>query len=585
VGKKYTFKDFLEIKRTGAPSFSPDGGRILLRSNATGVSQLYLLSLKDGEMKQLTDFDDGITLSRFSPVNEQVIFTMSEGGNERSQIYLLDVKTGKVKNLTDDEKYVFRFGSWSRDGEKIAYVSNQRNGRDFDAYVMDLRSGETDCVFRDMGNCSVVCFSPEGDRLIVSVNHSNFNRDLYLVDVKTKEAKLLTEHEGDVIFKKPKWKLDGTGFYYLSNEGEEFNCLWFFDIENGKRILLRKYGGEIEGLALSFLGTYLTVVINRESYDEVKVYDVESWKEIDFPSPKGQLLDSFSWSRDEKFIVYSFESSSGLGDIFLWSLEDKKREKVYQLDRKIDEETFVEPKSVRYKSFDGREISAFVYTPRQGGEGPFPAVVLVHGGPEVQFRPRFNSVVQYFVYQGYVVVAPNVRGSYGYGKSFMALDDRGKRMDSVKDLEWLHKFLKEDEKIDSERIALFGLIFQPDLWAAGVSIVGIINLVTFLQNTAAYRRKAREAEYGFLDKDLALLEKLSPINFIDNIKSPLMVIHGKNDPRVPLSESEQVVDKLKEKRIDVELLVYADEGHGLSKLKNRLDAYPKVIDFFDEHLR
>jgi dipeptidyl aminopeptidase/acylaminoacyl peptidase len=256
---------------------------------------------------------------------------------------------------------------------------------------------------------------------------------------------------------------------------------------------------------------------------------------------------------------------------------------------------FVEPEVQRFASFDGESIPLFVYRPR-GADGDAPVVVVIHGGPESQFVPSFNPVVQYLVHRGYAVVAPNVRGSTGYGKRFHRLDDKRKRLDSVRDLEALHGWLRSQPRIDASRAALWGgsyggymvlagLAFQPALWAAGVDIVGISSLATFLQNTARWRRAFREREYGSLEDDYDFLVEASPLTHTDDIRAPLFIIHGTNDPRVPLGEAHQVHDALRAKGIPTELAVYEDEGHGLAKLKNRLDAYPRAVDFLDRVLR
>jgi len=256
---------------------------------------------------------------------------------------------------------------------------------------------------------------------------------------------------------------------------------------------------------------------------------------------------------------------------------------------------FVEPEVHRFTSFDGESIPLFVYRPR-GTRGAAPVVVVIHGGPESQFVPSFNPVVQYLVHRGYAVVAPNVRGSTGYGKRFHRLDDKRKRLDSVRDLEALHAWLRSQPDLDASRAALWGgsyggymvlagLAFQPQLWAAGVDIVGISSLATFLENTSKWRRAFREREYGSLEHDYDFLVEASPLTHVDDIRAPLFIIHGTNDPRVPLGEAHQLHDALQAKGIATELAVYEDEGHGLAKLKNRLDAYPRAVDFLDRVLR
>jgi len=254
----------------------------------------------------------------------------------------------------------------------------------------------------------------------------------------------------------------------------------------------------------------------------------------------------------------------------------------------------VGPELHRFASFDGEQIPVFLYRPRTTEATP-PVVVWVHGGPESQYVPSFNPVIQYLVARGYAVAAPNVRGSTGYGKRFSQLDDRRKRLDSVADLAALHDWLRGTGGVDGGRAALFGgsyggymvlagLAFQPERWAAGVSVVGISSLKTFLENTAAWRRKFREREYGSLADDADFLLEASPLTHADAIRAPLFLIHGENDPRVPVGEARQIYDLMRAKGIRSELLIYPDEGHGLAKLKNRLDAYPKAADFLDEVL-
>jgi dipeptidyl aminopeptidase/acylaminoacyl peptidase len=254
--------------------------------------------------------------------------------------------------------------------------------------------------------------------------------------------------------------------------------------------------------------------------------------------------------------------------------------------------SFRRPEIVRYPTFDGREIPALFYEPGETSENAPPVVVNVHGGPEAQSRPLFAPITQYLLGRDYAVFAPNVRGSTGYGKAYTHLDDVYLRMDSVKDLAYASEWLRSK---GHERIAIMGgsyggfmvlaaLTEYPELWSAGVDIVGIASMVTFLENTGSYRRALREPEYGSLEKDRPFLESISPIHKAGEITAPLMVIHGKNDPRVPVGEAEQIVERVRGSGGVVEYLLYEDEGHGLTKLKNRLDAYPKIAAFLDEHL-
>jgi dipeptidyl aminopeptidase/acylaminoacyl peptidase len=337
------------------------------------------------------------------------------------------------------------------------------------------------------------------------------------------------------------------------------------------------------------------VTANADGYTRMRVHDPMSFAMLEeLPLPRAGGIAA-TLSHDGSTMAFGAVSSVAPGDVHHYDLAKRHLRRLTTSPNPVDHSIFVEPTLHHVTSFDGERIPVFLYRPRVPIHDPAPVLVVLHGGPEGQHRPTFSAVIQYLVYRGYAVAAPNVRGSVGYGKRFHHLDDVDKRLDSVRDLEAIHAWIGRTPGLDPARAALWGgsyggymvlagLAFQPRLWAAGVDIVGISNLVTFLENTSAYRRKMREREYGRLDRDRDLLERASPINRVEDIRAPLFIIHGRNDPRVPVGEAEQIHAALRRKGIATDLLVYDDEGHGLSKLKNRLDAYPKAVDFLDRVL-
>jgi len=301
------------------------------------------------------------------------------------------------------------------------------------------------------------------------------------------------------------------------------------------------------------------------------------------------------FSPDGSKLAYAFSTPTQPYDVYVYDVEAGTTERVTTVAEPV--EGLVEPTLHRFESFDGESIPVFLFLPPSNG--PFPVVVMVHGGPEAQYHPEWHvnyaPLTQYLVARGYAVAAPNVRGSSGYGKRFQALDDIRLRMDSVRDLEALHGWLSARPEIDGSRAVVYGrsyggfmvlaaLAFQPEIWAAGIESVGISSWVTFLENTSPYRRKAREREYGSLENDREFLEELSPITHVDAIRAPLFIQHGANDPRVPLSESEAIARVLDEKGIRCELVVYPDEGHSIAKLSNRIDSFERAVAFLDEVL-
>ncbi len=387
---------------------------------------------------------------------------------------------------------------------------------------------------------------------------------------------------------------DESGFYFVSNENSDLDHLRFYEVAGAAHKEVFSLGHEIESVSVTWGGDFISLSVNEDGYSRLKILETEGLCLVEGQNLPDGMIVRPNWSKDGSLLVFGFNDARHNGDIWAWDREVDKYWQVTTSPMGVDAADLVYPEVIHYQSFDGLEVPAFLYKPH-GVEKP-PAIINIHGGPESQFRPSFNSLIQYFVHHGYAVVAPNVRGSSGYGKHYMALDDVDKRMDSVKDLVALHGYLADQGEVDCQKLALMGgsyggymvlagMAFYPELWAAGVDIVGIANLVTFLENTSSYRRALREAEYGSLEKDRDLLESLSPITRAADIKAPLFIIHGANDPRVPLSEAEQIRDELKRLGQKVELLVYHDEGHGLSKLKNRLDAYPKVADFLDTVLK
>src|SRR5690606_31419005 len=354
-------------------------------------------------------------------------------------------------------------------------------------------------------------------------------------------------------------------------------------------------------------GGMMAYTANVDGYSEIYLRKVETdgkplisviHKEAAKVALPGKgIASGLTFSPDEKKLAFTFSAPNRTGDIWVYDIASKKLTQVTNSDLAgIDAKTFVEPRLIKYKTFDGKEIPAWYYTPNSERTPNAPVIVSVHGGPEGQEGPGFNALYQYYLSRGYAILAPNVRGSTGYGKTYSHLDDVEKREDSVHDLAAAVEWLKEKGGAEPKRIAVMGgsyggymtmaaVTLYPDLWAAAVNTVGIVNWETFLMNTSGYRRRQREVEYGRLDKNLAFLRAISPIKKVDRIKTPLFVIHGKNDPRVPYTEAEQIVASLKKRGATVEYKLFDDEGHGISKLKNRLELYPLVADFLDKYMK
>lgn len=591
----YSIKDFLEVKSAGGASFSPDGTRVAYLSNVTGMSQIFLMPVERGEPEQLTDFQDPISFVRFSPTRNVLIFGKAEGGNEQTQFHLLDLSTREITDITAKSEVRHDFGAWSPDGKSVCFASNERNGKDFDVYVMNIDTLEKHCILNKGGLCAAGRFSPQGTYIVIRKKYSNANTDLYLCNLETGNVDHITPHDGNVFYTSSLWLPDESAFFLIQDQDREFTGLALYSLVKRKFQYVLTPDWDVESAIIDRNGENIAITINENGYQRVAIYDTETFESRAYRLPAGNVYQA-RFSESGSQIVFSLGDSRRTSDIWILNLQTGESHQLTHSYQGVPPEAMVEPELIRFVSFDGLSIPAFVYRPKRiKQEMKVPVVINIHGGPEAQYQPTYQPVTQYLVHNGYAVIAPNVRGSSGYGKSYMALDDVEKRLDSVKDIVALHDHIAGMSDMDAAKIALFGgsyggfmvlacMAFHPRLWVAGVDIVGIVNFITFLENTAAYRRALREAEYGSLENNKELLKRISPIHSIERIEAPLLLIHGANDPRVPLSEAEQVVARLKEVGRHVELLVYPDEGHGIVKLQNKLDAYPKAVEFLDKSL-
>ena len=593
----YEFARYLKVRGAWGASWSPDGLRVSFLTEITGVPQAWEVAseAEGGWPEQLTFYEERVSGAEYSPVDDRLLFGMDAGGNERSQLFLLE--DGLVTDLTRAPEAIHYSGGFSPDGSRIAYTATRRNGTDFDVFVqgLDPEVGEPEAVWEPGGYHTVAGWGQDGSFLIVSRQHSNVNNDLYRLDLGSGEARLLTPHEGDARFSSVNVRPGeaGESLYLATDRDGDFVRLARLDLSTLDLTYLTPDDRDVESVELSRDGRFLVAARNVDGYSDVLLFNGRGRRMPDPEVPDG-IVGGFAFSPDSRRLAFTLTAPERNPDVWILNLPDGEPRRLTRSSTAgIPPKSFRRPDLVRYPTFDRREVPALFYEPEQQGTADdTPVVVNVHGGPESQSRPAFAPVTQYLLGRGYGVFFPNVRGSTGYGKAYTHLDDVRLRIDSVKDLAYAAYWLRER---GHERVAVMGgsyggfmvlaaLTEYPELWSAGVDIVGIANLVTFLENTGSYRRGLREPEYGSLEKDREFLKAISPIHKADDIVAPLMVIHGKNDPRVPVGEAEQIVERVRENGGVVEYLLYEDEGHGLAKLKNRLDAYPKIAAFLDRHL-
>ena len=604
---KYSFARYLNVRMAYGPSFSPEGQRLTFLTDITGVVEVWSVPIDmwastPAWPEQLTFVGDRVGSATYAPTADILLVGADVGGNERMQLSLLSGDGENVTPLTAKPESIYQFGAWSPDGTRFTYASNERDDRYFDVYERSLETGQSRLLLQQDGTNYPLRYSPDGRLVLVTRWHSNIHFQLFLLDIATGEVRPLTPEvaEGQAIHQFPFWSADGRGLYLVSNRGRQFFSLAWLDLATGAMTYLRDDPWDVENLALSPDGKHMALIINEDGYSRLELFDVsagwEARQELPVPALPESVIYEITWSQDGTRLAITCIPPDDAADIWIWDVQQKL---LWRATRSslggIPRETFVKPTLVRYPTFDGREIPAFLYLPKDKPAQNLPVVIEVHGGPEGQARPYFEAVTQYLVAQGYALLEPNVRGSTGYGYEYQSLDDVDLRMDSVADLQHAALWLQESGIADPERIVVMGgsyggfmvlsaITTFPNLWAAAVDIVGIANFVTFLENTGPWRRKLRESEYGSLEHDREFLERISPIHHVNDITAPLFVIHGANDPRVPIGEAEQIVTALRARSVPVEYLRFEDEGHGLVKRANRLVAYPAIARFLDQYV-
>jgi dipeptidyl aminopeptidase/acylaminoacyl peptidase len=621
--ERFPIERYLNIRAASSPTLDARGERVAFLTNVTGTPQVWSVAATGGWPEQLTFYTDRVDFVRWSPDGTGLLFGKARGGDENSQLFWMSPDGAQVRQLTDAPRIRYNFGAWSPDGRRISYASNKRNPNFFDIYTMDVSSGQESLVYQQDGSNAPVTWSPDGRFIVVSRSSDtlSLDNDLYLVEVASKGVTHLTPHDGATAYGDVHFTRDNRALLLSTNARGEWLSLARLDLATRQLEIIDDTPWDIDATALSDDRQLLAYTINRDGFSELYVRRLSAAgalakRDAPVALPGKGVVGGLEFSGDARKLTLVFNGARYNSDVWLYDLKTRRLQQVTRSSRAgIPQSSFGEPQLVHYKSFDGRDIPAWYYRPfefeattsngktaeslnvsnRRAVNG-WPVIVSVHGGPEGQERPSFNPTYQYFLSRGYAVLAPNVRGSTGYGKTYTHLDDVKLREDSVKDLAAAVDWLKTSGGADARRVAVLGgsyggymtlaaITLYPDLWAAAIEMYGISNFETNLRNTSGYRRKQREREYGTLAGDLEFLRSVSPIYKVNRITAPLLVFQGKNDPRVPYTESEQIVKALRDRNAPVEYTLFDDEGHGFVKLTNRLVVYPKIVDFLERHMK
>ncbi len=598
---QYTIEQFLNTVTILGGSFSYDEERILITTDKSGILNSYYISVSGGEQVQLTDSgDDAVFSLSYFPHDDRFLFLSDREGNEIYHIYLRD-PDGLVTDLTPYENSRALFYGFTHDEKSFLFGSNKRDKKYMDLYMMDIETLKPKMIYLNDSGYTFSWISDDKRFLALSKIYTDHNSDIFLYDRENGTQKHLTPHKGDINYSPVEFSPDSKSLYYLTDEGSEFRYLKSYDIETGETGVVEQEDWDITYSYLSWSGKYRITAINADARTEIKVFETETGEEIELPCPPEGVISALGISRSDRYMIFYVNGSRSPNNLYIYEFDTGVyRRLTNSMNPEIDIDDLVDAQVIRYRSFDGEVIPAIYYEPHGVKEGmTIPAVVYVHGGPGGQARVGYNHFIQYLVNHGYAVLAVNNRGSTGYGKRFYSLDDRKHGQDDLKDCIEGKNWLIGTGYIDQDRIAILGasyggymalaaLTFAPDEFAAGVDLFGTANWVRTLRNIPDWWEAYRESFYreiGNPDTEEEYLKSISPLFHADRIVRPLMVLQGANDPRVLKVESDEIVEAALSNGVEVEYLVFDDEGHGFLKKANRIRGYKAILDFLDEHLK
>ena len=607
TGRHAPIEQFMAYRRFSAGlAFTADGAQLYFVCNISDQFNLWRVDVDGGWPTQMTAFTaDTVRLVAVSPTDGTVVFSADHDGDEFHQLYRLDPAGGWPERITDapEAQHFVGPAAFSPDGTRLAYAANARTPADMEVWVRDLATGETRPVFGEGKYAFPGDWSPDGTKLLVADLRSNSDSSIHLVDLETGDARELTGRDEEALRLPGPWTADGSGFYFLSDEGREFKGVALYDLTLGRADWLLTPDSDIAELGASAGGRILARLVNEDGYERLRLFDTEAGRELPEPalpdgarphltgfmppvavSPDGARAAVILSSPESASEVYVVETATGTSPAITesWTAGG------------FPDGALTGAELVSYPSFDGREIPAWLYRPR-GASEPMPVVLSIHGGPEMQERPVYSPLYQYLTSRGIAVLAPNIRGSTGYGKSYQRLIHRDWGGGDLKDWEHAARWLQAQDWVDAERLGAFGGSYGgfavlscvtrlPGYWAAAVDVFGPSNLVTFARAVPPSWRRMMKDFVGDPDEDEEMLRERSPLTYIDDVRAPLLVVQGAKDPRVVKGESDQLVEQLRALGRTVEYIVFDDEGHGFTRRENELKTFRAAAEWFERYL-
>lgn len=598
----YSAEIFFDTTSIMGSSLSPDGNKILVSSDETGIFSLYEVDIATGTKNQLTEFEDTTYPVRYFPNDERVLFTKDAGGNERYHLFVRGTD-GEVTDLTPGEETRANFNGFNDDGSAFYITTNQRDPKFMDLYKVNSENYEITPVYQNTMGLDVGAISPNGRYIALFKSNSNRDSNTYILDTRLKTLKphLITAHDEPAQYTPETFSKDNRYLFYATDAKGEFAQIWKYNLETEEHSPAIEDEWDVSFVYFSHSGRYRVSGVNADASTKVTILDMESGKEVLMPPLPNGSLRGVNFSKDERKMSFYLNADTSPSNLFVWEVGSSKAKQLTQtLSDAINPDDLVESTIVRFKSFDGLEIPGVLYKPKQASPtNKVPALVWVHGGPGGQSRTGYSATQQHLVNHGYAIFAVNNRGSSGYGKTFFHLDDKKHGTEDLQDIVYGKKYLQTLDWVDQDKIGIIGgsyggfmtaaaLAFEPEEFEVGINIFGVTNWVRTLKSIPPWWESFKKALYDEMGDpvtDEARHRAISPLFHASNITKPLMVIQGANDPRVLQVESDELVAAVKENGVPVEYVLFDDEGHGFTKKENRITASNAYVTFLDKYLK
>ena len=597
--QQYSIETLMSNNRSSGGYFSKDGSKLLYSSDKSGIFNVYEVDLNNNQETQITDSEEESFFVRgYSPTTDEVIYSADKGGNENSHVYL--IRDEERIDLTPGENTRASFFGWTNDELGMYVQSNSRDPRFFDLYKINIKTLDSEMIFKNDAAYDINDVSNNDDYLVLNLNISNTEQKLFLYEIETKQlleiSNQITNYSGQNFNK------NDEKFFYTTNYDSEFYYLMSYNLSNGDRKVEYKTNWDVAFSYLSKNDSYRVIAVNEDAQNKLTIKNTNDESDLNIVGTENMNINSVTFSDDEKMIRISAGSPNSPGDIYTYDLSTNNLNQITSnLNSDINPNDLVNAEVIRYKSFDGLEIPAILYKPHSANkENKVPALVWVHGGPGGQSRVGYRALIQYLVNHGYAILAVNNRGSSGYGKTFYSLDDQNHGEDDLQDCVWGKNWLQDQDYIDPDKIGIIGgsyggfmtmaaMTFEPEEFKVGVNIYGVTNWIRTLKSIPAFWESARKRLYNEMGdpytKDSIRLYEISPLFHAKNIKNPIMVLQGANDPRVLQIESDEMVQAARDAGAHVEYLLFEDAGHGFVKKQQQIEGNEKILTFLNNHLK